>query len=171
MDSSHWDELRRSLLVDPAVEQQQARSRRRPQRPRSVREGPDAPAPWGVAVLTHLIGLAVLLGVALVVGFLVVLLVLGMGLSGAADDITWGRLVALAVTPLVVAVVLSVVAQARFLRHRGLGPAWLAPLVALCAGWLVGWLGQPLSLPVLVQYDVPSVVQILVLARILRPTR
>ncbi|MET1060347.1 MAG: hypothetical protein ABWX84_12145 [Nocardioides sp.] len=167
MDSTDWEEFRRSLLADPIQDERRAPVRGRPAGDPADQGG----SVWGVAILTHVIGLAVLFGVALVLGFLVMALVLWMGLTGAADDMSLTRLILLALTPFVAAVALSIAAQARFLRHAGFGPPWAAPLWAAAAGWALGSLTGLVPLPTAAQVVLTSIVEILVLVRLIRPAR
>jgi hypothetical protein len=142
--------------------------------PAGRRTAPASPVNrWGIALLTHLLGLGVLFLTAMVLAFVAVLLVLTIGLTNM-EELTLTRLVVIAATPIVVAVVLGVVAQGLFLRHLGLPRPWLAPVAATGAGWLLGLVTSAVqttlvdaSLPGAVHAVLVSVVEIAVLALVI----
>lgn len=102
-------------------------------------------SPWGLAVVTFLIGTAVVLVLGFVLGLLGVLFVSGATLGGA--DISDDNLVATAALVAVVPLVVSITVQALWIRRHGGSNPVLAPIAATAAGWLLGAALAPLPLP------------------------
>jgi hypothetical protein len=175
-DRSHWtnadwDALWLDRLAQQAVTARQGG--RAGVAPAGRRSAPASSANrWAIALVAHLLGLGVTFLAAMVLAFLAVLLVLVIGLS-SIDELTPARLLVIAATPIVAALVLGVVAQALFLRHLGLPRPWAAPTAAAAAGLLLGVLVS--SATTLLEVSVPgagyavlaSVVEIAVVALVI----
>lgn len=117
--------------------------------------------PWGLAVVTFLIGTGVVLVLGFVLGLVGVLLVGGATLGGA--DLSDDSLVATAALVAVVPLVVSVAVQALWIHRRGGSNHLFAPIAATAAGWLLGAALSPFALSDTVLIVLNAVTQIGVL--------
>ena len=170
MDNTDWDERWRAQVAEQRAAEQRARLQgRAPGAGRATAHAGRFTC-WGDAVVTCLIGLVV----SYIATFVFVLGTLTLVVANAAggDDMSTGRMVALAVFPIVLGLAVGVAGQTAYLRHRGLAPVWAAPIAAVTAGEVMSWLASSVLGPSLAfGWVVMGLVEIVVLASMLRPER
>jgi hypothetical protein len=127
--------------------------------------------PWGVAALTYLLGMAVILGIGFVIGTLGFLLMSGMWFAGAGEGPYPADLVVVVVAVALGIGVLSLAIQSRFISRRGGARPVVAPVAALAGSLLVGLAVTPADLPEPALVALQAVVEIVVLAKLIDPKR
>jgi hypothetical protein len=123
---------------------------------------------WHVALLTYLLGLAVVLSLGLVLGTVGYLLISDPGLSGDPEGLLREDLMGKAVTAAVAITMVGVALQAWFIHRRGGARPVLAPVTALAASGLLTFVLTPV-MPDIASLSLQAVVEVTVLALLIRP--
>ena len=171
MDNADWDELWRARVAERRATEKQARLQGG-----GPGSGPAA-APtgssrrWDDAIVTGLIGIVVCYVATVVFVFATLMLVATNVLTGP-DDLMAPRTLSIIALPFLLAMAVSVAAEAAYLRHRGMAPAWAAPIVATVVAELVCWpVALVLGLPAALGFVLIGIVQVLVLGGMIHPER